>query len=80
MPIRSRPWRTAAAKTKAGDRDIIRAEHTLEIYENLPNAHLAIIPGATHDLPYEDPKLFNAMVFRFFQDPFSRPDSRHLFE
>ena len=60
----------------AGDRDIIREEHTLLIYQTLPNAHLAIFPGETHFTPATDPKLFNRTVDRFMGQAFARPDSR----
>ncbi|HZG23938.1 MAG TPA: alpha/beta hydrolase, partial [Chitinophagaceae bacterium] len=29
----------------AGDRDVVRPEHTVEMYHLLPNARLAIVPG-----------------------------------
>jgi len=60
----------------AGDRDIIREEHTLLIYQTLPNAHLAIFPGETHFTPATDPELFNRTVDRFMDQPFTRPDSK----
>ncbi len=41
---------------------------------NLPNAQLAIFPGATHMVPYDDPALFNAAVDRFFRTPFVKTD------
>ncbi len=58
----------------AGDHDMIRDEHTLEIYHHLPNAELCIFPGATHAIPYDDPVLFNAAVDHFFQTPFVKKD------
>ena len=64
----------------AGDKDIIRAEHTLEIFENLPNAHLAILPGQTHWAPATDPDGFNSLVGKFFETPFARPTSREILE
>lgn len=64
----------------AGDKDIIRAEHTLEIFENLPRAHLAILPGQTHWAPADNPVGFNALVERFFNTTFARPTSREILE
>jgi pimeloyl-ACP methyl ester carboxylesterase len=64
----------------AGDRDIIRNEHTLEIFDNLPRAHLAILPGQTHWAPMNDPDGFNALVAKFFDTPYTRPESRELLE
>lgn len=58
----------------AGDHDIIRDEHTLDIYHHLPNGELCIFPGATHAIPYDDPASFNAVVDHFFQTPFVKKD------
>lgn len=63
----------------AGDRDIIRMEHTVQIFQNLPNAQLAILPGETHYAPHNHPDSFNAITARFFREPFSKPDTRDLF-
>jgi pimeloyl-ACP methyl ester carboxylesterase len=65
---------TAPTLVLAGDHDIIRDEHTLEIYHQLPNAELCIFPGATHAIPYDDPVLFNTIVDHFFQTPFVKKD------
>ncbi len=59
----------------AGDKDIIRAAHTLEIFDHLPKAQLAILPGQTHWAPVTDPDGFNALVGKFFKTPFTRPTS-----
>lgn len=63
-----------------GDKDIIREEHSVEIYQHIPHAQLCIFPGATHFIPATDPELFNATVARFFAQPFTRPDSREFME
>lgn len=60
----------------AGDKDIIREEHSVEIYQHIPHAHLCIFPGETHFIPATDPVLFNATVQKFFAMPFKRADSR----
>lgn len=59
----------------AGDQDIIRGEHSLKIYENIPSAQLCIIPGETHYAPASNPVVFNAIINRFFTEPFKRPNS-----
>ncbi|MBM5812716.1 MAG: alpha/beta hydrolase [Gammaproteobacteria bacterium] len=64
----------------AGDRDIIRNEHTLEIFDHIPQAHLAILPGQTHWAPMTDPDGFNALVAKFFDTPYTRPESRELLQ
>ena len=54
----------------AGDRDIIREEHTVSIYRNIPNSRLCIFPSSTHQIPVEDSDLFNYVVSRFFDEPY----------
>jgi pimeloyl-ACP methyl ester carboxylesterase len=58
----------------ASDHDVIREEHTVEIYHHLRNAQLAIFPGATHMIPFDDPATFNAVVDRFLRAPFVQID------
>ena len=65
---------TVPTLVMAGDHDIIRDEHTLEIYHHLPNGELCIFSAATHTIPYDDPELFNTTVDRFFQTPFVKKD------
>ena len=59
----------------AGDEDITKNKHSVEMYENIPNAQLCIMPGETHYTPVSNPKLFNAIVHKFFAEPFIRPFS-----
>jgi pimeloyl-ACP methyl ester carboxylesterase len=59
----------------AGDRDMIRPEHTLKIFQNIPNSQLFIVPGATHGACWEKPELFLQTLHDFFDKPFSMPDS-----
>ena len=58
----------------AGDHDLIRDEHTLEIYHHIPKGQLCIFPNATHMIPYDDPALFDSTVERFFREPFVQRD------
>ncbi|MDO5980338.1 alpha/beta fold hydrolase [Flavivirga spongiicola] len=59
----------------AGDEDIIRNKHSLEIYNNIPKAQLCIMPGETHFTPASNPELFNTIVNKFLSEPFKRPSS-----
>lgn len=59
----------------AGDEDIIRNQHSLEMYENIPKAQLCIMPGETHFTPASNPELFNSITYKFLSEPFKRPDS-----
>jgi pimeloyl-ACP methyl ester carboxylesterase len=65
---------TAPTLVLAGDHDIIRDEHTVDIYHNIPNSQLMIFPNATHMIPSDDPELFNEVVERFFRTPFVKKD------
>jgi pimeloyl-ACP methyl ester carboxylesterase len=49
----------------AGDEDGIKGEHTFEMYQNIPNAQLCIMPGATHFAPASNIELFNGITDRF---------------
>ena len=63
----------------SGDKDVIKIEHTILIYQNISKAQLCIFPGATHMIPEINPKLFNDTVYNFFNKPFSRPDTKDYF-
>jgi pimeloyl-ACP methyl ester carboxylesterase len=65
---------TAPTLVLASDHDLIRDEHTLQIYHHIPNSQLCIFPNATHMVPYDEPALFNATVERFFRAPFVKKD------
>lgn len=71
---------TAPTLVMAGDKDVIRNSHTLEIFENISNTHLCIFPGSTHWVPEVQPDLFNTTVGDFLAAPFSRPTTREIFE
>jgi pimeloyl-ACP methyl ester carboxylesterase len=65
---------TAPTLVLASDHDVIRDEHTIDIYHHIPNSQLAIFPDATHMVPFDDPARFNAAVERFFRTPFVKRD------
>jgi pimeloyl-ACP methyl ester carboxylesterase len=58
----------------ASDHDLIRDEHTLDMYHHIPNSELCIFPNATHMIPYDDPARFDATVDHFFNTPYVRID------
>lgn len=49
----------------AGDRDLVRTEHTVAMFEATPNAQLAIIPGADHRVPQTHAAEVAAIVEQF---------------
>jgi pimeloyl-ACP methyl ester carboxylesterase len=51
-----------------GDDDAVRLEHSVEVAKALPNAQLAVVPGASHGLPLEKPGLVNQLLLDFLAD------------
>lgn len=51
----------------AGDRDMIKPEHTLKIFQSIPGASLCIFPDSHHGVCQQHPDLFNETVLRFFR-------------
>lgn len=52
----------------AGDKDIIKTDHTVKIAESIQKGQLAIIPNSSHYVPEEKPELFNELVIDFFEN------------
>lgn len=63
----------------SGDRDVIRLEHSITMFNNIRKSNLFIMPGATHFGSYEKPELFNAVVMDFFNKPFAMPSTVEMF-
>jgi pimeloyl-ACP methyl ester carboxylesterase len=55
-----------------GDRDAVRLDHSIKIFESIPNANLFVMPGATHFGAYQKPDLFNSVLLDFLTSPFSK--------
>ncbi|GIG38260.1 alpha/beta fold hydrolase [Cellulomonas phragmiteti] len=53
----------------AGERDIIRPAHTRLIVESIPGARGAVVAGAGHMLPRQEPHRLAALVSEFLADP-----------
>ena len=51
----------------AGDDDVATLEHTISLYESLPNAQLAIVPGASHAVLKERTKESVRIITRFLR-------------
>jgi pimeloyl-ACP methyl ester carboxylesterase len=49
----------------AGDDDFFGLDHTCAIYAALPAGRLAIVPGASHALPLEQPALMTSLILGF---------------
>jgi pimeloyl-ACP methyl ester carboxylesterase len=63
--------RTVATPTLVlvGDDDLVTLEHTLALYDALPAAQLAVVPGASHAVPLEKPALVAELVRDFLRGP-----------
>jgi pimeloyl-ACP methyl ester carboxylesterase len=53
-----------------GDNDLIKPSHTLQIYDNIPQAYLWIMPFSGHATPQRRKDEFNTKVFEFLTTPF----------
>ena len=49
----------------AGDDDLVPLSHTAAFFAGLPEAQLAIVPGASHALPMEHPREVVGLIERF---------------
>jgi len=56
----------------SGDRDAVRLEHSMKIFNNIPNSNFFVMPGATHAGSSEKPELFNLVLLDFLNNPFSK--------
>lgn len=64
----------------SGDRDAIRLEHSIEIFNNIENSNLFVMPGATHFGSYEKTELFNMVLSSFFNEPFKKNSTVDIFK
>jgi len=62
-----------------GDHDVIKEEHTMLIYKNIPKAYLWILPGSGHSTPVIYKDEFNATVDRFFVNKYRFYDAEDRF-
>ena len=53
-----------------GDHDVIKEEHTMLIYKNIPKSYLWILPASGHSTPVVYKDEFNIIVDRFLQTPY----------
>jgi pimeloyl-ACP methyl ester carboxylesterase len=62
-----------------GDHDVIKEEHTLLIYKNIPRAYLWILPGSGHSTPVVFKDEFNHVVDEFFSTPYRKFSAEERF-
>jgi pimeloyl-ACP methyl ester carboxylesterase len=52
-----------------GDDDLIELPHTVDLYESIPEAQLAVVPAASHLLPIEQPEETARIILRYLAAP-----------
>ncbi|WP_462248643.1 alpha/beta fold hydrolase [Ekhidna sp.] len=62
-----------------GDRDAVLLEHTLEMFQALPQSNLCVLPGASHFVDHEQP---DQIIYRIknFKKPFKAPSTIKIAE
>ncbi|WP_020390408.1 alpha/beta fold hydrolase [Kribbella catacumbae] len=61
---------TARTLIMFADDDLVTLAHSVEMYDNIPNAEFAVVPGTSHFLVQEKPELVNQLVLDFLtNDP-----------
>lgn len=61
---------TVPALVMGGDHDVIKVEHTMQIFHNIPKAYLWIFPNSGHSTPIVYADEFNTKVDKFFTTPY----------
>jgi len=54
----------------AGDDDLMELSHTTSMFESIPGAQLAIVPGTSHAVLKEKTKLSSKLIRNFFEDEY----------
>jgi len=52
-----------------GDHDAVQPEHAVEMFRLIPNAQLAVLPGADHFSLLQDPERMLPTIAAFFDAP-----------
>jgi pimeloyl-ACP methyl ester carboxylesterase len=61
---------TARSLVVFADDDLVTMQHVIDMYDALPHAELAVVPGTSHFLTQEKPELVNKIVVDFLtKDP-----------
>ena len=52
-----------------GDDDVVRLDHSVALYEALPAGRLCVVPGASHAVVLEHPRLVASVIMDFLRGP-----------
>jgi len=75
LPVEALRDLTVPTLLLQGDDDIVTLEHGVAMARAIPDAQLAVVPGASHTVPYEKP----ALVAQLFVDFLADEQPRRLF-
>ena len=64
----------------AGDRDWVKLEHVLKVFQSIPQSQLCILPGADHSSIFSHRELFLQLATAFFDKPFAMPSTVDWFK
>ena len=62
-----------------GDHDVIKEEHTMAIFKNIPQSYLWIIPNSGHSTPIFHKDEFNKTVDVFFASSYHKIEKEGRF-
>jgi pimeloyl-ACP methyl ester carboxylesterase len=68
IPIAEIARISAPTLVLVGDDDLMTLDHTVSLYDAIPNSQLAVIPGASHAVAMEKPELLNRLVLDFLEN------------
>jgi len=58
---------TTPTLVMSGDDDVVKLQHTVQMYEALPNGQLCVLPASTHSVLKEHPKLTSKIFNNFLK-------------
>jgi pimeloyl-ACP methyl ester carboxylesterase len=67
---------TAPTLVMGGDHDLIRPAHTLQIFQNIPNAYLWILPHSGHSTLIDHADEFNRKTNAFFKTTYKKIEKK----
>jgi esterase len=69
----AQPYQKPVLFIKGGDSDYIQEKHRTQIMSLFPLVQLKVMPGCSHWLHVENPRLFNSLVRRYLDDQLLGP-------
>jgi len=79
IPIRDLQTIQCPVLVIGGDHDVIKPEHTLLIFKNIPKAYLWVLPNSGHSTPIYYKDNFNITTDNFFSSPYRKIEKEQRF-